>query len=573
MDAGGNEVSDKDDVTLESAGGVAGCKSRCISTQGCEGVCVTTIAVDWEDPIAMCGLRRDVWKEHCSGDTHHDTYYMAAQAPPTSAPMTPIVRMAPASRAERINARFRDAVPGSSSDLSTAGVLIHQFDKYETAGAPWKSCNFHCDNEVVGWAVTGRLSTSIMYGRMRLRGDRVAVPLVSNDGGIVARPHGGVNISCIFGIDGATVGLSGGPNGDGCPSTWCNPAQTGCNQAGYGCCAFEGAPPQAAWRAEDLGTLLKLHEQHGAGYHQPGYHSGYNEASVDGWSWNANLPRTVEAFFYLENVGTAGQGQVSYARDAHSRFLREYGVTDFEVPLLGFDPARWDAPFRAETVDPIAILNDRFHTDPYGDWNADGSLAWSGILIHCLDGYENHEHLWEPGYEFMSATLLWGDQRVNGLALPVFSSCNGGFIFRPGPATKVICGSGQDSGGSCHDTYCPPVTDIGNVEEYGEPGDGCGQSWHPKDFGMYLKRIAAWQKRNGRNNYNEIIIEGAGRGGKGSWNRHPQETIEAFFGLPGTIDYIRGIHRDFLRQYSLDANTHPVVTLDTGNWDAPFSRA
>ena len=37
---------------------------------------------------------------------------------------------------------------------------------------------------------------------------------MSNDGGVIARASE-VNISCLFGIDGATVGLSGGPYGDG----------------------------------------------------------------------------------------------------------------------------------------------------------------------------------------------------------------------------------------------------------------------------------------------------------------------------------------------------------------------
>jgi hypothetical protein len=65
-----------------------------------------------------------------------------------------------------------------------------------------------------------------------------------------------VAVACAFGIDGATVNLHGGPNGDGCPDAWCDPANPKPNANGY--CAFSGSPPQAAWRGADLATLLTL---------------------------------------------------------------------------------------------------------------------------------------------------------------------------------------------------------------------------------------------------------------------------------------------------------------------------
>ena len=156
-----------------------------------------------------------MWKEHCSVDTHHDTYIIGTPSPPPATPRIPIRQMSPTARAAMLNTRFKNARP--SRELAEAGLVVHQFDRLEMKGAPWKACNFHCDNELAGQSLTGRLSTSIMYGRMRERRDRVAVPLVSNDGGVIARPGPGLEMSCLFGIDGASVGLSGGPNGDGCP--------------------------------------------------------------------------------------------------------------------------------------------------------------------------------------------------------------------------------------------------------------------------------------------------------------------------------------------------------------------
>lgn len=528
---------------------------------------VTTVPVQWEDPVKMCGLRREVWEAHCSGDTHHDTWYMATPSPPPAAPRVPIRTMSPSSRAAMLNARFKDAHP--SANLEAAGLVVHQFDRLEMKGMPWKSCNYHCDNELNGQHLTGRLSTFIMYGRMRERRDRVAIPLVSNDGGVIARPERGLNLSCVFGIDGASVGLSGGANGDGCPRVWCDPSG---RMEANGYCGFWGAPPQAAWRPKDLAKLLELHMQHGEQYRPPGYHSGYNEAIVDGWSWNSNMPNTIEAFFELEGAGVAGtadggRAQASYARDAHSRFKLEYGVDDTQVPLLKLDPSRWDAPFRAEDDNPVAILNDRFRMDPYGAWPEDGSLAWSGVLIHCIDGYENHNEPWKPEHQLMSASLIFSDQRVPGQGIPIFTCQDGGIIFRPGPVTRVVCGNGGDSGGGCRGFCDTPLGGVGDVSLYQDPGDGCGRSWRPKDFGTYLQRVSAWHRLNSRIAYNEILVDGAGP--KSHWMAHLPDTIEAFFHL-GDAKSIRGHHENYLRAYGLDAKTHPLVVLDASDWNSPF---
>ena len=560
------------DRRLDEIGGISGCKEHCLATYGCEAVCVTMVSVEWEEewPFKVCGLRRDVWAEHCSGDTHHDTWVLEQPSPPPPPPRVPITRMSPAQRARQLNARFRDAKP--SVNLEEAGLVTHQFDRLEMKGAPWKACNEHCENELAGSSLTGRLSTFIMYSRLRNRPDRVAVPLVSNTGGVIARPGDGIQIACLFGIDGATVGLNGGENGAGCPNAWCEPY--GPREAN-GYCGFWGAPPDRAWKPENLDRLLELHEKDGDQYRVPGYHSGYNEAIVDGYSWNDHMPNTIEAFFELEGPGVgseadAGRGQAGYARDAHSHFLREYELTENEVPLLRFDPSRWDAPFRAFSMSPVENLNDRFQMDPYDKWPVDGSLAWAGVLIHCIDGYEVHTEPWKPAHTEMSASLIFADQRVPGNGMPIFTCQDGGLIFRP-QVTRLICGNGMDSGGTCH-SFCDAATDLGNVGGYQNPGDGCGMSWRPKDFGMYLKRVAAWQKLNSRTQYNEIIVEGDGP--KSHWTGNLPDTIEAFFQLKGNeLGNIRGHHERFLKAYGLSKDTHPLVVLDPGEWETPFSAA
>ncbi len=177
----------------------------------------------------------------------------------------------------------------------------------------------------------------IIYRGLRERSDRVAVPLVSYTGGVVARPNA-ISVACSYGVDGATQNLNGGPQ-PGCPRIWCNPEHV-MEQNGY--CGFNGAPPHA-WRPEHLKEMLKLHQTDGGRYSAPGYHSGYNEVVVGARSWNSHLPSTVEAFFVL-----AGHSDRD-AELAHERFLSLYGLSAGDVPLLRFHPSRWDAPFESVT--------------------------------------------------------------------------------------------------------------------------------------------------------------------------------------------------------------------------------
>ena len=328
---GGVEIGD--DAPLTS---IAACQLRCAHTLKCEGVVVMNDAA-WNDRAqAKCGLRDDIWPEKCSPDGAHDTYVLQAPSPPPRAARPPIARMSPAARAAALNERFYSAQP--SADLATVGLILHQFDGIEQAGALWKSCTSHCgtSNGAVG-ALTGRISASIASMRLRNRPDRMAIPLINTHGGVVARP-GEVHVACAYGIDGATVNLHGGANGDGCPDEWCDPSKAH-EQNGY--CGFWGAPPHAAWRAADLATLLALHEEHGESYKGVGWRSGYNEAVLDGISWNENLPNTIEAFFVVSNGDNAATSQV---REAHAKFLAQYGISRDEVPLLALDPARWESP-------------------------------------------------------------------------------------------------------------------------------------------------------------------------------------------------------------------------------------
>ena len=62
---------------------------------------------------------------------------------------------------------------------------------------------------------------------------------------------------------------------------------------------------------------------------------GYNEFQIDGGWWGRHLPDTVEAF-----VGDSAE-----ARQQHAAFLRQYGLSADQVPLLSLDVGNWYEPF------------------------------------------------------------------------------------------------------------------------------------------------------------------------------------------------------------------------------------
>lgn len=109
------------------------------------------------------------------------------------------------------------------------------------------------------------------------------------------------------------------------------------------------------------------------------------------------------------------------------------------------------------------------------------------------------------------------------------------------------------------------MTDVGPFETYQYPGDGCGNSWHPEDIGIYLHRQSLWQKNFERLMYNEIILDGD------QWTQKLPDAIDAFFHT-GNQD-VTDVHRSFLLEYGL-TNAHvPLLNMDLTDWTNPFSAA
>ena len=135
----------------------------------------------------------------------------------------------------------------------------------------------------------------------------------------------------------------------GCSDSFCDPNNI-LDQNGQVWCGFNGAPAQS-WSPRDLKKLLKTHASSGAQWHAPGFHSGYNEVIINSAKHNAALPRAVEGFFVPKGqdpvTSDLGYGIMIDVVEAHGKFLRQYGLSEEDVPVLEFDPSNWHAPFSA----------------------------------------------------------------------------------------------------------------------------------------------------------------------------------------------------------------------------------
>ena len=218
---------------------------------------------------------------------------------------------------------------------------MHQFDNYESRQEPWAPCNpGQCRDGFVG-----RISCFVAFSSMRERRDRIAVPLIGYSGGIVVSASiDGLRPRCGYGDDGSSYRKS---TDYGCLDQWCT-ASDPFRGGEYGKpCGF-GSHVTHAWHPDEIGKMLELYGEHSRPFKSPQFYSGYNELVYASDSWNSHLPQTIEAFF-LVKVSDAHGSQVTIhdvqaTVGRHRNFLRRYDLSADHVPLLTFDPARWDRP-------------------------------------------------------------------------------------------------------------------------------------------------------------------------------------------------------------------------------------
>ena len=153
--------------------------------------------------VPLVRLQRHNWRTPfiCMEGCDAPRPRFAPPPPPTPPPPSSAGRAAGVialSIVGQLNRRFREAQP--SADLERVGIILHQFDGWETHGRPWQPCE---PDTCRGDELRGRVSCMIAYQGLRKRGDRAGVPLVNSNGGVIVRPSA-VSIACAYGIDGAT---------------------------------------------------------------------------------------------------------------------------------------------------------------------------------------------------------------------------------------------------------------------------------------------------------------------------------------------------------------------------------
>jgi len=243
-----------------------------------------------------------------------------------------------------VNGRFASGSSNSTS-LSTAGVVIHQFDNWNDPSSQWMPCptTMWCAN------FSDRWSTSLVNHESPTKDDG-GLNLYNNlMPGFILAPTGNV-LNCAFSQDGGTslricdaAGKAAGcipgcyteqgnhyPVPDGVPC-WCDTGVTQC-ASGHGATG----PSACAWKPDELSKMLT----------KQAHFNSYNELLFDTTAYAAALPGSLEAFFIMAE---SQQDQKNMTSEQHAHFLSTYGRTAQQTPLLVFDPTNLAKPFSCVT--------------------------------------------------------------------------------------------------------------------------------------------------------------------------------------------------------------------------------
>ena len=107
------------------------------------------------------------------------------------------------------------------------------------------------------------------------------------------------------------------------------------DMSGGGCSRWTWPVESIGWRLRTSSDGAKTYIN--ANAHNPRGHAqlGYNEFKIDSSWWDRHLPDVVEAFF----------GDSAEARQQHAAFLRQFGLSAAQVPLLRMNAFDWENPF------------------------------------------------------------------------------------------------------------------------------------------------------------------------------------------------------------------------------------
>jgi len=246
-----------------------------------------------------------------------------------------------------ISERFR--LGNRSNDLAAAGLLVHQFDAMDDPnpdGEPW----------IPGkgkWDTGDRISASLVNKNMQPEPNG-NIPVYSYSlAGIILNPHAN-RLLCSYPFDSGSIERACNPRGI---SDQCTP---GCTPAGWTnipavwCEGFFKDPWPCAWPPDKVDIMMEIRDGYASRGVKPGmkfWDDGkfYSELILDQQVYTDGLPYSVSAFFFVPSIcldAYDGPKCQDYAIAAHRNFLVAFNITSAEVPLLRFDTADWEHPFK-----------------------------------------------------------------------------------------------------------------------------------------------------------------------------------------------------------------------------------
>lgn len=270
-----------------------------------------------------------------------------------------------------LNARFSNGRPSNS--IREVGLLVHQIDALDEAHVgenptPWLGCtNAHT---VDGAACSARryqdhFSASVINRK---------VPFIYSDDavGMIIAPQFAV-VRCSFPEDGGTMSRICGPN---------ETSPTDCLQGCYSIASggrqcvtkTEAANKQNCYAGGALMAMMAQCEKFALGSfdNNNGCRQGngcrYNEIILEKAPWADAQPHATEAIFYP--VG----GDAANARRVHRAFLKHYGLSAKQVPLVRLNLDHIDAPFEAPVesdgyvTQPVCAALFRFDSKLHRMW-------------------------------------------------------------------------------------------------------------------------------------------------------------------------------------------------------------
>ena len=135
-------------------------------------------------------------------------------------------------------------------------------------------------------------------------------------------------------------------------SGFCDPNQPVTNgwcMCSLGWCKGEPQVRPQAWAPQDLDQMILQHDKSGPELKTGGAAAGYNEIVLGSEHWVAALPRSIEAFFYVQSTSDDSERSSlelpTYAASQFA-FKMNYGSrSDLPPPLLSLRPDDWEKPF------------------------------------------------------------------------------------------------------------------------------------------------------------------------------------------------------------------------------------